>query len=49
MGKKVLLILVFYAFYGVHIAHAKLQPQDTHAGIGPNFCNPGAYQLAVTI
>ena len=32
-------------FYGVQVAHAKLQPQDIHAGIGPYYCTPGACQL----
>ena len=31
----------FCAFYGAYFAHASLQPQDIHAGIGPYFCNPG--------
>ena len=31
----------------MHVAHAKLQPRDIHAGIGPYFCNPAwSCQLA---
>ena len=34
-------------FYGIQVAHATLQPQDIHAGLGPYFCNPEACQRAL--
>ena len=43
--RKFLLFPVSLLFHDAQAAHAKLQPLDIHAGIGPYFCNPGAHQL----
>ena len=40
------LLILVSVIYGVQAAHAKLQPQDIHSGIGPYFCNPKTCQLA---